>query len=50
MNKIKIVEDFAPELSECTLQLFSYISLHDCIVLINFCYTALGFLFQSCLK
>ena len=45
MDKIKIVADFAPELSECTLHLFSYVSLHDCIVLINFCYTALGFAF-----
>ena len=52
MDKIKIVADFAPELSECTLHLFSYVSLHDFIVLINFCYmyTALGLLFQSCLK
>ena len=45
-----MVADFAPELSECTLHLFSYVSLHDCIVLINFCCTALGLLFQSCLK
>ena len=30
--------------------LFSYVSLQDCMVLINFCYTALGFLFQNCLK
>ena len=50
MDKIKIIADFAPELSECTLQLLSYVSLHDCIVLINFCYTALCLLFQSCLK
>ena len=50
MDKIKIVADFKPDLSECTLHLFSYDSLHDCIVLINFCYTALGLLFQSCLK
>ena len=48
MDKIEIVADFAPELSEYTLRLFSYISLHDCIVLINFCYNALGLLFQSC--
>ena len=45
MDKIKIVADFAPELSECKFYLFSYVSLHDCIVLINFCYTALGLLF-----
>ena len=44
MDKIKIAANFAPELSECTLHLFSYISLHGFIVLINFCYTALGFL------
>ena len=49
MDKIKIIADFAPDLSECTLHLFSYVSLHDCIILINFCYTALGLLFQSCL-
>ena len=45
MDKIKIVADFAPELSECAVHLFSYVSLHDCKVLINFCYTALGLLF-----
>ena len=50
MEKIKIVADFALELSECTLHLFSYFSLHDCIILINFCYTALGLLFQSSLQ
>ena len=49
-DKIKVVEDFAPELSECILHLSSYVSLHACIVLIKFCYTALGLLFQSCLK
>ena len=48
IDKIKTVAAFAPELSECTLHLFSYVSLHDCIVLINVCYTALGLLFQSC--
>ena len=42
MDKIKILADFAPDLSEGTLHLFSYVSLHDCIILINFCYTALG--------
>ena len=50
MDKIKTVADFAPELSECTLHLLSYVSLRDCIVLINFCYTVLGLLFQSCLQ
>ena len=35
MDKIKILADFAPDLSECTLHLFSYVSLHDCIILIN---------------
>ena len=44
MDKIKTN---APELSECTLLLFSSVSLHDCIVLINFCYTALGLLFLN---
>ena len=45
----KIIADIAPDLSEYTLHLFSYVSLHDCIILINFCYTALGFN-QSCLQ
>ena len=28
----------------------SYVSLHGCIVLINFCYTALGLLFRVMIK
>ena len=50
MDKIKILGDRAPDLSECTLHLFSYVSLHDCMIFIIFCYTALGLLFQSCLQ
>ena len=46
MDKIKILADFAPDLSECSLHVFSYVSLHDCIILINFCYTALGCFFN----
>ena len=45
-GQIKIVADSAPELSDCTLHLFSYVSLHDCMVLIYF-YTALCFAFSN---